>query len=103
MAADGILNANMGVNLKGAAIGNGWIDVRHQYPSFLDYAVKHGLLEEGSDVGTFMMLCAPGTDGSSRTIKRASRRSTNAWNIWIALLAAKVPWNRLRSTTVRAF
>lgn len=29
-------------------IGNGWIDAMHQYPAYLDYAVKHGLVEEGS-------------------------------------------------------
>lgn len=46
------MNSNVGVKLKGAAIGNGWIDIRHQYPSFLDYAVKHGLIEEGSDVSS---------------------------------------------------
>ena len=29
-------------------IGNGWIDAMHQYPAYLQYAVKHGLVEEGS-------------------------------------------------------
>lgn len=31
------------------AIGNGWIDARRQYPSYLDFAVKVGILEEKSD------------------------------------------------------
>ncbi len=48
--ADAILNSNLGVPLKGAAIGNGWIDVRSQYPSYLDFMVKVGILEENSDV-----------------------------------------------------
>ncbi|EIN10934.1 alpha/beta-hydrolase [Punctularia strigosozonata HHB-11173 SS5] len=47
--ADGLLNSDLGVPLMGAAIGNGWIDGRHQYPSFLEYAVKHGLVDENSN------------------------------------------------------
>ncbi|KAJ7098658.1 Alpha/Beta hydrolase protein [Mycena belliarum] len=38
----------MDVPLRGVAIGNGWIDARHQYPSYIDYAVKMGILEENS-------------------------------------------------------
>ncbi|KAL5508176.1 KEX1 [Sanghuangporus vaninii] len=47
---DAILSSNLGVSLKGVAIGNGWIDAQSQYPAYLDYAVKHGLIEENSDV-----------------------------------------------------
>ncbi|CCM01745.1 uncharacterized protein FIBRA_03811 [Fibroporia radiculosa] len=47
--ADAILNSNLKIPLRGGAIGNGWIDGRHQYPSFLTYAVKHGLVEENSE------------------------------------------------------
>ncbi|KZT05556.1 alpha/beta-hydrolase [Laetiporus sulphureus 93-53] len=47
--ADAILKSNLNIPLRGAAIGNGWIDGRHQYPSFLTYAVKHGLVEENSE------------------------------------------------------
>lgn len=47
--ADSILDSDLGVPLRGVAIGNGWIDSRTQYPSFLEYAVKHGLYEENSD------------------------------------------------------
>ncbi|KAH8118416.1 KEX1 protein [Phellopilus nigrolimitatus] len=46
---DAILSSNLGTQLKGLAIGNGWIDARHQYPAYLDYSVKHGLIEENSD------------------------------------------------------
>ncbi|RPD66874.1 alpha/beta-hydrolase [Lentinus tigrinus ALCF2SS1-7] len=46
--ADAVLNSNLKIPLKGAAIGNGWTDARRQYPSYLDYALKHGILEEGS-------------------------------------------------------
>lgn len=50
LSADAILNTpDLGIPLRGAAIGNGWIDSRTQYPSYLDYAVKHGILEENSD------------------------------------------------------
>jgi carboxypeptidase D len=44
------LNSSLGIPLRGSAIGNGWIDARRQYPSFLDYAVKHGLVEPGTAV-----------------------------------------------------
>ncbi|KAJ7784094.1 Alpha/Beta hydrolase protein [Mycena metata] len=47
--ADAILNSNIGTNLRGAAIGNGWIDARRQYASYIDFAVKTGILEENSD------------------------------------------------------
>lgn len=44
--------------LRGIAIGNGWIDGRRQYPAYLDYAVKHGLIEENSDVSdTLFHIC----------------------------------------------
>ncbi|TFK94266.1 alpha/beta-hydrolase [Polyporus arcularius HHB13444] len=46
--ADAILSSNLKIPLKGAAIGNGWTDARRQYPSYLDYALKHGILEEGT-------------------------------------------------------
>lgn len=49
-AADAILDSKLGVPLRGAAIGNGWIDARRQYPSYIDYAVKVGILEANSDV-----------------------------------------------------
>ncbi|VDB97159.1 unnamed protein product [Peniophora sp. CBMAI 1063] len=45
---DAILDSTLGVPLKGSMIGNGWIDAMHQYPAYLQYAVKHGLVEEGS-------------------------------------------------------
>ncbi|KAJ7682213.1 Alpha/Beta hydrolase protein [Mycena polygramma] len=47
--ADAILNSDMGIHLRGAAIGNGWIDARRQYASYIDFAVKMGILEENSD------------------------------------------------------
>ncbi|KAF7335334.1 Pheromone-processing carboxypeptidase KEX1 [Mycena sanguinolenta] len=47
--ADAILNSKMGVHLRGAAIGNGWIDARRQYASYIDFAVKVGILEENSE------------------------------------------------------
>jgi len=50
ITADAILNSDLHIPLMGAAIGNGWIDARRQYPSYLDYAVKVGILEENSEV-----------------------------------------------------
>ncbi|KAI0005105.1 alpha/beta-hydrolase [Russula compacta] len=46
--SEAVLNSSLGVPLRGSAIGNGWIDARRQYPSYLDYAVKHGLVEPGT-------------------------------------------------------
>lgn len=47
--ADAILESTLQIPLRGVAIGNGWIDAKRQYLSYLDYAVKMGLLEENSD------------------------------------------------------
>ncbi|KAJ7886693.1 Alpha/Beta hydrolase protein [Mycena leptocephala] len=47
--ADAILNSDIGIHLRGVAIGNGWIDARRQYASYIDFAVKVGILEENSD------------------------------------------------------
>ncbi|KAI9467108.1 alpha/beta-hydrolase [Lactarius psammicola] len=46
--SDAVLKSDLGIPLRGSAIGNGWIDARRQYPAYLDYAVKHGLVELGS-------------------------------------------------------
>ena len=54
--ADAMLRSNLNIPLKGVAIGNGWIDVRRQYPSYLDYSVKYGLLEENSPVSSHALL-----------------------------------------------
>jgi len=45
-----MLKAGLPQTLKGLAIGNGWIDARRQYPAYLEYGLKHGLVESGSDV-----------------------------------------------------
>ncbi|KAL0577452.1 Cell death protease [Marasmius crinis-equi] len=47
--ADAILDSSLNVPLKGVAIGNGWIDARRQYPSYLEYSVKMGILEHDSE------------------------------------------------------
>ncbi|KAJ7129157.1 Alpha/Beta hydrolase protein [Mycena epipterygia] len=47
--ANSILNSDIGVPLRGIAIGNGWIDARRQYASYIDFAVKVSILEEGSE------------------------------------------------------
>lgn len=46
--ADTLLSSTLNVPLKGIAIGNGWIDPKKHYQSYLDYSVKMGILEENS-------------------------------------------------------
>ncbi|KAF9481873.1 pheromone-processing carboxypeptidase KEX1 [Pholiota conissans] len=46
--ADAILSSTLNIPLRGAAIGNGWIDSKVQYPAYLDYVTKTGLFEENS-------------------------------------------------------
>lgn len=48
--ADAILSSNLAIPLKGAAIGNGWIDSKQQYPAYIDFAVKSGMIEDKSEV-----------------------------------------------------
>lgn len=48
--ANSMLEAGLPHTLRGIAIGNGWIDARRQYPAYLEYGLKHGLVESGSDV-----------------------------------------------------
>lgn len=40
---------NLQIPLKGIAIGNGWIDSRAHYASYITYLVKMGILPEGSE------------------------------------------------------
>ncbi|TRM67816.1 Alpha/Beta hydrolase protein [Schizophyllum amplum] len=47
--ADAILDSDLYIPLSGVAIGNGWIDSRRQYPSYLDYLVRVGILSETTD------------------------------------------------------
>ncbi|KIJ56496.1 hypothetical protein M422DRAFT_238123 [Sphaerobolus stellatus SS14] len=47
--ADAILESNLEVPLRGAAIGNGWIDGRTQYPAYLPFSLKAGVFKEGSE------------------------------------------------------
>lgn len=54
--ADAILNSTLNIPLKGAAIGNGWMDSKVQYPAYIDYAVKTGLIEENSEVRSYFRL-----------------------------------------------
>ncbi|KAG6832352.1 Cell death protease [Tephrocybe sp. NHM501043] len=48
--ADAVMSSSLPTQLRGAAIGNGWIDPKRQYTTYIDFAVKVGLLEENSDV-----------------------------------------------------
>lgn len=54
-----MLDANLPPTFKGIAIGNGWIDARRQYPSYLEYGLKHGLVETGSDVREIPLYQVP--------------------------------------------
>jgi carboxypeptidase D len=72
--------------LRGAAIGNGWMDARHQYPGYLDYAAKHGLLEVDSNVGcltlTCKLVCRDGqlVPQAYKEIKTATEECTEQFN-----------------------
>jgi carboxypeptidase D len=44
------MSSNLQTPLKGLAIGNGWIDGESQYPGYLEFALKHDLIKEGSEV-----------------------------------------------------
>ncbi|KAF8969392.1 pheromone-processing carboxypeptidase KEX1 [Flammula alnicola] len=46
--ADAILSSTLQIPLRGVAIGNGWIDSKLQYPAYIDYATKTGLIEENA-------------------------------------------------------
>ncbi|KJA29785.1 hypothetical protein HYPSUDRAFT_31784 [Hypholoma sublateritium FD-334 SS-4] len=46
--ADAILNSSLNIPLRGAAIGNGWMDSKVQYPAYLDYVTKTGLFVENT-------------------------------------------------------
>ena len=51
--ADAILKApRLPTKLKGMLIGNGWIDPYNQYPAYLEFAVKAGVVKAGSDIET---------------------------------------------------
>lgn len=48
--ADAILKApRLPTKLRGMLIGNGWIDPYNQYPAYLEFAVKAGVVKAGSD------------------------------------------------------
>jgi carboxypeptidase D len=38
------------INLKGIAIGNGWIDPKEQYPGYVDFAYEKGLIKKDTPV-----------------------------------------------------
>jgi carboxypeptidase C (cathepsin A) len=68
-----MLNSNLGIPLLGAAIGNGWIDPKRQYATYIDFVVKVGLLEENSDVRVVcfdlvfnLTWCLTGVEGSKK-------------------------------------
>ena len=48
--ADAVLNSDLNIPLRGAAIGNGWIDGRNQYPAYLEFATTHGNVDVKSQV-----------------------------------------------------
>lgn len=60
--ADAVLSSDLDIPLKGAAIGNGWMDARRQYPAYLDYSLKHSLLQENSAVGRLVQATYLPTD-----------------------------------------
>jgi hypothetical protein len=78
--ADAILNSDIGIHLRGVAIGNGWIDARRQYASYIDFAVKVGILEENSDVrATSSMFFFSSFSHNYRHGNVRKCAQTNAW------------------------
>lgn len=58
--ADAILTSGLNIPLRGAAIGNGWIDGRSQYPAYLEFAVAHGIIDVESEVHLNLVLSRAG-------------------------------------------
>ena len=72
-----MLNSTVGVPLRGIAIGNGWIDPRRQYITYIDFAVKVGLLEENSEVRVFLHFfsaCSALLDPSALVMEGSEKR-----------------------------
>jgi len=44
------------INLKGLAIGNGWVDPYRQYEGYLDFAELHNLLDEAEEAVSYAAL-----------------------------------------------
>ena len=55
------------------------MDARRQYPAYLDYAVKHGIIEQGSDVGSapFLFFWIARLIKKTKTYKE-SKKNTDA-------------------------
>ncbi|KAK4049619.1 Cell death protease [Microbotryomycetes sp. JL221] len=45
-------SSRLTTKLKGLIIGNGWIDPYNQYPSYLDFSLKSGIIKQGSAAET---------------------------------------------------
>ena len=43
------------INLKGIAIGNGWIDPKQQYPGYVDFAYEKGLIKKDTPVSVHQL------------------------------------------------
>lgn len=43
------------INLKGIAIGNGWIDPKQQYPGYVDFAYEKGLIKKDTPVRAWII------------------------------------------------
>jgi carboxypeptidase D len=67
--ASAIINstATNQINLKGIAIGNGWIDPLQQYPGYVDFAYEKGLIKKDSPVRRRFSSMTEYTDGQEAT------------------------------------
>jgi carboxypeptidase D len=65
------------VNLKGIAIGNGWIDPKQQYPGYVDFAYEKGLIKKDTPVNMHNLhLGQPTDDQEAATMEASLARCT---------------------------
>jgi carboxypeptidase D len=60
------------INLKGIAIGNGWIDPKQQYPGYVDFAYEKGLIKKDTPVSMHNLHLGQPTDDQEAAAMEAS-------------------------------
>jgi carboxypeptidase D len=60
------------INLKGIAIGNGWIDPKQQYPGYVDFAYEKGLIKKDTPVSVNHLVFDRFADGQEAAAMEAT-------------------------------